>query len=295
MKILITGSNGFLGKILQREFECHDLKTLSRSYSSYNFDISKEIPVFENQFDLVIHAAGKAHCVPKSKVEISEFYQTNVKGTYNLLKGLEVNGCPQKLVFISSVSVYGLESGIQINELVKLNANDPYGLSKILAEKLIIDWCKKFNITCTILRLPLVIGEDPKGNLADMIKGIKKGLYFNVSKGLAKKSMVLASDVSKFILKASEVGGIYNLTDGYHPSFNELSLLISKHFGRRLVPNMPFIVAKFLAIIGDLIGPSFPIDSHKLKKIMSTLTFDDSKARKTFGWSPTSVLKEFKL
>jgi hypothetical protein len=48
--------------------------------------------------------------------------------------------------------------------------------------------------------------------------------------------------------------------------------------------------------IGDLINiAAYPINSNKLSKINSTLTFDDSKARLAFGWEPNSVLKEFRI
>ena len=133
------------------------------------------------------------------------------------------------------------------------------------------------------------------GNLSSMIHGIKKGYYFNVAGGNAKKSMVLASDIAKFILKAAEVGGTYNLTDGYHPNFNELSYLISKQLGKKFVSNVPLFVAKIFATLGDILGSKFPFNSNKLNKITSTLTFDDSKAREAFGWNPTPVLKGFKI
>ena len=128
-----------------------------------------------------------------------------------------------------------------------------------------------------------------------MIKAIKKGYYFNVGGGVAKKSMVLASDVCKFLIDASSVGGIYNLTDGNHPNFNNLSKLISNQIGRSRPLNMPIFVARFLGLIGDFFGEKFPINSEKLKKITSTLTFDDSKARSLFGWSPETVMKGFRI
>jgi hypothetical protein len=53
---------------------------------------------------------------------------------------------------------------------------------------------------------------------------------------------------------------------------------------------MPFWFAKVLAFVGDLIGPSFPINSKKLLKINSDLTFDDSLARNKFGWAPKSIV-----
>ena len=88
---------------------------------------------------------------------------------------------------------------------------------------------------------------------------------------VARKSMVLASDVVKFILKAAEVGGTYNLTDGYHPNFNELSNCIALQMGKKFVPNMPLFFAKILAFIGDVVGQKFPINVNKLNKITSRL------------------------
>jgi nucleoside-diphosphate-sugar epimerase len=128
-----------------------------------------------------------------------------------------------------------------------------------------------------------------------MINAINKGYYFNIDGGNAKKSMVLASDIAKFIIKAAEVGGTYNLTDGLHPTFYDLSKSISKMSGKSFVPNLPLFIAKVLAKFGDLVGNNFPINSNKLSKITSTLTFDDSKAKMAFGWNPTTVLNSFKL
>jgi hypothetical protein len=58
---------------------------------------------------------------------------------------------------------------------------------------------------------------------------------------------------------------------------------------------MPSLLANVLAKLGNILGDTFPINSNKLFKITSTLTFDDSKARKAFGWKPTPVLEGFKL
>ena len=296
MEILITGAKGFLGEHIVRSLvNDNTVKCLSRTYGDFKVSLENEIPNFDQKFDIVIHAAGKAHSVPKTDIEKQSFFDVNVKGTENLLKGLEATGFPKQFVFISSVSVYGVISGNLINEETPLTAKDPYGNSKILAEKLIEDWCKKNNIVCTILRLPLLIGKNPPGNLGAMIAGIKKGYYSNIAGGKAKKSMVLADDVGKVLLQVASIGGIYNLTDGYHPNFQELSLNISKQLGKEKVYNIPFWVAKFFAFFGDIIGSRFPINSDKLHKLNATLTFDDSKARQEFGWSPQSVLTGFKI
>ncbi len=293
--ILLTGSSGFLGKYLINNLPEKKVKTLGRSACDYDVDLSLNVPCFKDKFEIVIHNAGKAHSIPNTNFQKQEFYQVNVVGTQNLLAGIAKNCFPKYFVFVSSVSVYGLYCGIEINENTSLGAEDPYGKSKIVAEQIILDWCKKNNVICTILRLPLLLGSNPPGNLNSMINGIRKGFYFNLSGGTARKSMVLASDVAKFILKAAEVGGIYNLTDGYHPSFCELGKLIARQCGRKFVPNMPFYLAKFFAITGDMLGSKFLINSDKLTKITSTLTFDDSKARGAFGWNPSPVLKGFNI
>ena len=58
---------------------------------------------------------------------------------------------------------------------------------------------------------------------------------------------------------------------------------------------MPLFIAKFLAKLGDIFGDSFPINSNKLSKITTSLTFDDTKARISFGWQPNPVIEKFKL
>lgn len=291
---LLTGANGFIGKHILKELKVKPVTVGRNTQSDIIVDLSKDIPSLPN-VDLVIHTAGKAHCVPKTDIEKQSFFEVNVKGTENLLKGLEKTSLPKQFVYISSVSVYGLISGDHIDEEQPLMAKDPYGNSKILAEKLVQDWCAKNNVVCTILRLPLVVGKNPPGNLGVMISGIRKGFYFNIAGGNAKKSLVLADDISRVLLKVAEVGGVYNLTDGYHPSLYEMSLLISKQLGKDKVNNMPIWIAEIFAFFGDIIGFNFPINSDKLNKLNTTLTFDDSKARRVFGWNPQSVLEGFKI
>ena len=290
MLILLTGGSGFLGKSIQLALsKDNSIFSLSRTAGDYKFTLENEIPNFNQAFDLVIHAAGKAHSIPKTQEEKKQFYDVNVLGTQNLLKGLEVSGVPQQFVFISSVSVYGLESVVSISEEQPLLAKDAYGLSKIEAEILVSEWCKLNNVVCTILRLPLLVGENPPGNLGAMIKAIDKRYYFNIGGGKAKKSMVLAEDVAEFIPIVANRGGVYNLTDGYHPSFFELSSAIARKIKKSAPMNMPLFIAKALGFMGDFLGSKVPINSQKLKKITADLTFDDSKAR-SVGWQPRRVL-----
>tara|TARA_Y200000002_G_scaffold366537_1_gene357593 strand:- start:10082 stop:10987 length:906 start_codon:yes stop_codon:yes gene_type:complete len=291
-KILITGSSGFLGSKIYNYFRNHKYKTLRLDRSSevdFCCDLSTEIPNLDKDFDLVIHCAGKAHITPKTVDEKQEFYNVNFEGTKNLLKGFRINGTPKYFIFISSVSVYGLSKGDFISETYPLLANDSYGKSKIKAEEVIKDWSKKNKVKYTILRLPLLVGKNPPGNLASMIKALNKGYYFNIGGGKARRSMIVVNDVIKFILLIYNKGGTYNLTDGVHPSYYELSFVFNKFNNKNPPLNMPLIIAKMVAKIGDLIQ-IIPINTLKLGKLTSTLTFDDSKSRKVVNFKAQSVL-----
>ena len=292
MNILLTGSNGFLGKTFYN-FLIKDncVFTLNRNNSDYNYDLSLQIPNFKQYFDIVIHAAGKAHLVPKNIVEGILFEKTNIDGTINLLKGFDKDRLPKMFIFISSVSVYGRNSGELISENTPLEAKDYYGLSKIKTEQIVINWCKENNIILTILRLPLVVGKNPPGNLSNLIVAIKNGRYFNIGNGEAKKSMVHAEDIAKYLLICSKYGGIYNLTDGQHPTFKEISNKIACELNKKIRFNIPYSVAYIIALILTLFGRFSPYNIKTFNKMTKNLTFSDDLARKTFKWNPTHVLE----
>ncbi|MHA4894112.1 NAD-dependent epimerase/dehydratase family protein [Pedobacter sp. PWIIR3] len=299
MKILLTGASGFLGSIMCPYFrlEGYSVTTLGRAKEDLKYDFSSgDSIVLSDSYDLVIHCAGKAHSVPVTQIEKMAFFDINVKGTQYLLDGLETAPTlPKSFVFISTIAVYGKETGSLIDEESPLLAKDPYGLSKIQAEKIVQEWCEKHSVICSILRLPLIAGPNPPGNLKAMINGVLKGFYFDIAGGKATKSMVLAEDVAKIIPKAASIGGTYNLTDMLHPCFADLSHSISLQLGKGKVRNLPLWIATLMAKVGDLLGKSAPINSDKLSKITSDLTFDDSRARKVLAWKPRSVLEHFKI
>ena len=292
MNILLTGAKGFLGSIIKKELQnIYSIKTFGREGCDYNCDLTsvESIRPIEH-FDLIIHCAGKAHISKKNSLKELLVFDVNVNGTINLLNSISIPNLPKYFVYISSVSVYGLKSGNLIDENSPLLANDSYGKSKIIAELIISKWCKENNIVCTILRLPLIIGKNPKGNLKSMINGLKRGYYFNISGGSSKRSMVLALDVANVIVSASKIGGTFNLTDGLNPSYFEISAAIASCLKKSDIPNIPMSLATFLAKIGDIIGEKFIFNTDKLIKLTNSLTFNDTSARLVLGWKPNSVL-----
>jgi nucleoside-diphosphate-sugar epimerase len=295
MKIILTGASGFLGRYIADYFSSEELIRLGRVEGDIIAHLDKSVPDLP-VVDMIIHAAGKAHMVPRTLIDEEEFFSVNVQGTKNLLAALSKNDrLPSAFIFISTIAVYGKETGVLINEESPLSATDPYGRSKIYSEELIRKWCDENNIAYAILRLPLIAGTNPPGNLKAMIRGIKKGYYFNIAGGRARKSMILAASVPAAILPAVAVGGIYNLTDGYHPSFAEISNCISMQVGKKIPFSIPAPLANLIAIIGEFVGKKSPFNKKNYKKMINDLTFDDSKARDTFGWNPLKVIEHFKI
>lgn len=298
MDILLTGASGFLGNYISKKLRelNHNLIELGiENTCDISCDLSREVPKLTSEIDLVIHAAGKAHVNPITDEEKQSFFDINYRGTKNLCLALENNKTPKAFVFISSVAVYGLDSGENIKESQPLKGSTPYALSKIQGEEFLINWCSKNNVILGILRPSLIAGKNPPGNLGMMINGIKTGKYFRIGDGSARKSILMAEDIAHIILKVFNIGGIYNVCDNYNPSFAELEELIAKQLNNKTPKSIPFWAAKSLALIGDLIGNKIPINTSKLDKIVNPLTFSNEKAKRTLGWEPLDVLQNFKI
>lgn len=293
--LLFTGATGFLGRnVLPLLKETYNVETLSfDEKADYNVNIVLDDIKLNRQYDIVLHAAGKAHVVPKFEEEIKSFYDINYVGTQKICEALVKVGLPKSFVFISTVAVYGCDTGEMITEEHSLDGNTPYAKSKIMAEQFLQDWCEKNSVILTILRPSLIAGKNPPGNLGAMIKGIESGRYLSVAGGISRKSVMMACDLARVIPLCDEKGGVYNICDDSYPSFHELEMLISNQLGRKTPLNIPYWMANSLAHIGNLLGKKAPINSVRLEKIIKSLTFSNEKIKNELGFKPTDVLSNF--
>ena len=296
-KLLFTGASGFLGynirPLLDKSFDVHTIGLTDDDDIKIN--LAKDIPPLNTHYDMVLHAAGKAHTVPKTESEKQVFYEVNYLGTVNLCTALESAGVPRSLVFISTVAVYGSEHGELITEEHPLEGDSPYAKSKIMAEEYLTEWCAKNNVVLGILRPSLLAGRNAPGNLGAMVEGIRKGYYLNIAGGKAKKSVLMADDIARLLPLIAEKGGVYNVCDTYQPSFGELSISVAEQLGKRKPISIPFWLAWCMAKVGDLLGSKAPINSNKLEKITKSLTFSNDKARGELGWEPLDVLTNYRV
>ncbi len=297
-KLLFTGSSGFLGynilPILHKEYETVHTLGLGQE-DDIKINLAKEVPAINTHYDIVLHACGKAHVVPRTPEEEKAFFDVNYEGTRNLCTALEKAGVPKALVFISTVAVYGCESGELISEDHPLNGVTPYAKSKIMAEEYLTKWCYEHGVTLGILRPSLLAGKNAPGNLGAMVNGIRKGFYLNIAGGKVCKSVLMAEDIARLLPLLIEKGGVYNVCDTNQPTFGEISASVAKQLGKRKPISIPYWMAWCMAKVGDLLGSKAPINSYKLSKMTESLTFSNEKARRELGWEPLDVLENYRI
>ena len=295
--LLLTGASGFVGRNVLPELQAnYQVLTLGRSpENDVCTDLAADVPVLPYRFDVVFHAAGKAHSVPRSEAEAQAFFDVNLTGTRKLCAALEVAGTPSSFVYVSTVAVYGRECGEEISEEHALAGTSPYARSKIEAENFLREWCSAYGVALTILRPPLIAGANAPGNLGAMVRGLRSGKYLRIGAGTAKKSIVMAIDLARVVPLAEARGGTFDLCATQAPSFAELEKTICAQLGRAEPFAIPFWMAKCLAFVGDCCRGRAPIDSARLRKITKTLTFSNRRAREKLGWIPLEVLENYKI
>lgn len=295
-KLLFTGGTGFLGRnikpILDKNYEVTTIGIMDTDMIKANF--VTDIPELPERYDIVLHAAGKAHVEPKTEQEKQTFYDINYDGTIHICEALEKVGLPKAFIFISTMSVYGDVHGNMNTENTPLQGDSPYADSKIKAEKYLTEWCEKRNIVLGILRPSLLAGKGAPGNLGAMVNGIRTGAYLSIAGGMAKKSVLMVDDIAHLVPLVAEKGGVYNVCDDHNPSFGELEVTIAKQLGKRKPISIPYWMAKCLAHIGDVFS-FFPINSARLEKIITSDTWSNEKAKRELGWKPMDVLENYKI
>ena len=287
MKILLTGHTGFLGSYLKRLLSDRGVEVVGLGRgadSDWHFDLGSGVNDFPREeegtkeIDLVIHAAGLAHRVPKTEAEKQQFFNINVEGTRRLLRALKDSGhVPKRFVFISTIAVYGepMDAGVCVppypgeGDLEQLDLT-PYGLSKWKAEQLVQKWCRQEGVEAIIWRLPLIVGENAPGNLGAMEKAIRKGYYFRIGNSYARmRYYVDIKDLGSRVLallddKGSEAG-TFNVMTG-EKSYGAFEDEIAWKYGKK-VRSIPLWMVRLAAKVGDVV-PGFPLNSYRLKKLL---------------------------
>lgn len=239
MKILLTGSEGFVGGYLRKELEktgyiVYSIDRVKVSRVNYFcFDLSNDTSSLskllkDKSFDLIIHlAAAKGDY----NLKYDDFFRDNVVASINLIKLakiLDINS----IICYSTVSVYG-HNNVLKSEDADLAPNNPYGETKLESEKIFIKWFNSNPIKnkLTILRPSVIYGENNYANMYNLIDQLNKKIPVSVGKGDYIKSLVAVEnvvDITIFSINRLEGLQIYNCTDKPYPRLNEVISFISE-------------------------------------------------------------------
>ena len=296
-RVLITGSSGFLGKAcLNRLCEgpfpaCGLERTGEPRRGILIGDFSTVASDLLIGFDCIIHCAARAHIMKDSAVDpLSEYRKVNVEGTLNLARQSAAAGV-ERFIFISSIKVNGEQTatGQPFRPDDEANPIDPYGLSKWEAEQGLQKIAKETGMEVVIIRPPLVYGPGVKGNFANLIKLVGKGLPLPLGAIHNRRSMIALDNLVDLIITCIEhpsaANQVFLASDGQDLSTTELLQGLARVMGRpsRLLP----IPGALLSFAASALGKK-PIAD----RLLGSLQVDILKTQNLLNWTPPISVDE---
>lgn len=272
-KILVTGSEGFIGSMLCAKLRDDGAVVKGIDLKS-GFDIT-DWGLFKNleNVNLVYHLAAIMF-VPYAFKNPRNVYMVNVIGTLNVLEFCRLNDI-KKLIFASSF-VYGQPQYLPIDEKHPVNPNNPYARSKVMGEELCRGYSEDHGINCVVLR-PFNIygpGQNEDFLIPLIFKQIRENNRIELNDPTPKRDLLFVTDMIDAYIKAGELEGfkfeVFNIGYGKSYSVNE-------------------IVEMALQITGKQIDVIYN-GERRPNEVMDTVA-NISKASKKLNWHPEIELQ----
>ncbi len=303
IKFLVTGANGFVGQAFYTEASARGVNvsgatrypcTLLPNVKNVvigDINGSTDWAVALEGCDVVIHLAARVHVMRENSANpLAEFRRLNVGGTEHLARSAVESGV-KRLVYVSSIKVNGEETSDNhiYCEQDEPTPQDPYGVSKWEAEQVLHRIAKETGLEVVIVRPPLVYGAGVKGNFAQMLSVLARGLPLPFASITNKRSLIFVKNlVDALILCATHpvaAGQTYLVSDCEDISTPDLLKKLSLAMDKRS-HLFPFPVA-LLKLAGRLVGKS-----DQIARIAGSLQVDSSKIRRELGWVPPFTMDD---
>ena len=258
-KILITGENSYIGTSFQTYINVHFSDT-------YEIDVLDMIGDTWRQtdfscYDCVLHVAGIAH-QKETKKNASMYYVVNRDLAVDAAGKAKAEGVKQ-FVFLSSMSVYGMDTGVITRE-TQPNPKSNYGKSKLQAEQCISS-LEDQSYKVVIVRPPMVYGKGCKGNFQTVLKLVRRLPFFPRVKN--QRSMIYIQHLCAFLELVIRdcVSGVYMPQNAQYTETSHMATQIAVRIGK------PLCLSRVLGVAVDVVKPCVGM----LKKAFGTLIYQD--------------------
>lgn len=318
MNYIIFGGSGFIGthlihllKETKPEAKIYDLDIVMPGEEGVvpgivekndgviyeRLDVRKKIEwEIETTEDDVVFNLAAVHRTPGH--EDHEYFETNIRGAENVTKWCEEHNI-KKMVFTSSIAPYGASEELKTEDTLP-TPNTPYGISKLMAEKIHEGWAAKNGGQLLIVRPGIVYGKGEHGNMTRLYSGIKKHYFLYTRKDTIKAS-IYVKELVRFFMWALENGktGVYNCT--FEPAYNIEQICETMKKATGMEKNwIPSVNGKFLVAVASVIGPLggkvVGIHPARVKKLMVSTNICGKKLAESgyqFHWTLEESFKDW--
>ena len=270
--IVMPGEEGVVPGIVERNDNVEYIR----------LDVRKPFQLdFTPTSDDIIFNLAAVHRTPGHKDE--EYFETNIQGAENVTAFAEQHGI-KKIVFTSSIAPYGADEALK-EETTLPTPNTPYGISKLVAEKIHEKWAEKDpKRELTILRPGVVYGKGEHGNFTRLYWGIRKRYFFYTGRKDTIKASIYVKELVQFIkyctIDHPKPGTeIYNCT--FEPAYriDQICEAMMKATDMKrhifLIPSWMLMTAA--RILGPLGGKKVGIHPARVKKLMVSTNISGRK------------------
>jgi UDP-glucose 4-epimerase len=309
-RVLVTGATGFIGAHVVRRLLSGGLSirafvwpgepagSVPRGVETVQGDVRDRASVGRALvgIDWVVHLAGRVHDVSED-ADTEAHDAVTVQGTRNVVDEARAHGVA-KLVFLSSLSVYGTGGTTENNERTQCRPTTAYGRAKLEAQRYVLGQRGAMHAAC--LQPAMVYGAGCKGNLRRMMAVVEKGLFPPLPEVGNRRSLVYVGDVAQAVVLTAESpasnGECFILTDGEAYSGRRIYEAVCVGLGKRVpgwhAPAAGFrVLARFGDIGGRLSGRRFPFDSAAYDRLLGSAWFSCSRIKREIGFRPSATLE----
>lgn len=297
MKIFITGATGFIGRNLARRLvaQNHEVICGGRSFGKFGLLLEKvkrayiDLENKETILDLLRRERPDIvyHCAALVKSRSPEKLRwANVAGTENLLDACLAEGI-KKVIYLSTVAVVCGNPEVPLTEDLPYKATDPYGQSKIEAEKIALDYRKR-GLKIAILRPCMVYGEEEPHFMAQLIGLLKRRMLPIFGSGDKKLHLVSVENVVDVMVlclfKDESYQGSYFIADKEVLSIKEIFNYITEILGAK----PPICLSQSITNILT----KLPFVGNRISSFSKDRVFSIERLREKLGYVPRVSVRD---